>query len=187
MRVSKEKAAENRAKIVSAAAQLLRESGIDGVGVDTVAAAAGLTHGSVYSQFGSKDRLVAEALEAAFCATNSHLAERPTLSAIIKGYLSREHRDAPGHGCTLAALGCEMPRQNTQVRQRFTQGVRRFVEIIADHIGLPARAREDAAIATVSTLVGALVLARAVDDAALSDRILEASRKRLTASAQESA
>lgn len=180
MRVSKQQAAENRSKIVTAAAQLLRENGIAGIGVDALTAAAGLSHGSVYSQFGSKERLVEEALEAAMQASHAAMDARAGLAAIIKGYLSPEHRDAPGQGCTLAALGCEVARQPAGVRDRFTQGLRAFIALVRARIGTPARS-EDAAIAVVSSLVGAMVLARAVHDPRLSDRILEANRKVLLA------
>src|ERR1044071_1105855 len=108
MRVSKEKAAENRARILAEAARLFRERGLSGVGVDALTEAAGLTHGSLYSQFGSKERLAAEAIEHALA--RSALARLPvgsgpdTLSTIIARYLSPAHRDAPGKGCTFAAL-----------------------------------------------------------------------------------
>ena len=185
MRVSKEKAAENCERILRAAAELIRERGISGVGVDALTEAAGLTHGSVYSQFGSKDRLAAEALSLALSKSGSKY-ETLDLSAYVTQYLSPRHRDAPGHGCALAALGCEIPRQSVAVRKSFTQGLRAMVDRISSLIrtGSPRR-RTDEALATVATLVGALVLARAVDDPELSDRILEASRRRLTASARD--
>src|SRR5689334_10411159 len=124
MRVSKEKAAENRGRILTEAARLFRERGLSGVGVDALTEAAGLTHGSLYSQFGSKERLAAEALSHALAGSFARMGSTDTLAGYVAHYLSAEHRDAPGGGCALAALGCEMPRQGGAVRHSFTQGVR---------------------------------------------------------------
>lgn len=185
MRVSKEQAADNRARILTATARMIRESGIGGVGVDALTRAAGLTHGSLYSQFGSKDRLVAEALslamEASADKTRKELAEGGNLATIVNRYLSQTHRDAPGGGCAIAAIGPEAARQTGTVRDAFTRGVRgfatRLTALMPRQAGLPP---EDAALATVASLVGALILARAVDDPELSDRILGATARSLT-------
>ena len=187
MRVSKEQAAENRARILAETARMIREAGIGGVGVDALTRAAGLTHGSLYSQFGSKERLVAEALAQALensgDKTRKELAAGGSLATVAARYLSPAHRDAPGGGCALAAIGPEAARQGSAVRQAFTRGVRGFAARLA--AVMPARGGdqppEDAALATVAALVGALILARAVDDPELSDRILAASARRLTA------
>ena len=124
MRVTKEKAAENRERILKAASRLIRERGISGAGVDALTEAAGMTHGSLYSQFGSKERLVEEALGYALIASGKTTAGAATLDRYIAGYLSPEHRDQRGQGCPLAALVCEMPRQSTGVRETFTAGLR---------------------------------------------------------------
>ena len=125
MRVSKEQAAENRARILAETARMIREAGIGGVGVDALTRAAGLTHGSLYSQFGSKERLVAEAL--AHALENSGDKTRKELGApdgalatVVARYLSPAHRDAPGGGCALAAIGPEAARQGGSVRRVFT-------------------------------------------------------------------
>lgn len=184
MRVSKEQAAENRARILAEAARLFRERGLSGVGVDALTEAAGLTHGSLYSQFGSKERLAAAALEHAL--TQSALARAPgdggtaELAGIIGRYLSPRHRDAPGQGCAFAALGCEMPRQGPALRKVFTEGLRERMARLASLLpGRRRAAREDQALALLAGMVGALILARAVDDAALSGRILAATAAEL--------
>jgi TetR/AcrR family transcriptional repressor of nem operon len=183
MRVSKEQAAENRSKILHAAAKLIRERGIAGVGVDALTEAAGLTHGSVYSRFGSKDSLAAEAVQLALQETASKPTQAADLKTYVSGYLSARHRDAPGKGCALAALGAEIPRSSVAVRSNFTAGLRRMVESVSNLIGSGSkRRRTDEAIATVAAMVGALVLARAVDDPELSDRILAACRHSLSSS-----
>ncbi|MGF6305870.1 TetR/AcrR family transcriptional repressor of nem operon [Bradyrhizobium sp. i1.8.4] len=181
MRVSKEKAAENRDRILKAASRLLRERGISGAGVDALTEAAGMTHGSLYSQFGSKERLVEEAVADAIAAKGRELDEVPSLGNYVSEYLSEGHRDDPGSGCPFAALGCEMHRQSQDVRERFTAGVRGMIGWLGDRIGSGVRQRQrgEHAIATLASLVGALVLARAVSDPKLSDDILRATKKRL--------
>lgn len=178
MRVSKEKAAENRERILAAAARLFRERGLQGVGVDALTDAAGLTHGSLYSQFGSKERLAAEALGRALSTSSARLSSAATLDDYIARYLSADHRDRRGDGCVMAALGGEIPRQSAAIRRSFTDAVWAAMKRIA---GLMSgrRESEDEALAIVATMVGALTLARAVDDPELSDRILAAARTRL--------
>jgi TetR/AcrR family transcriptional repressor of nem operon len=181
MRVSKQAAAENRQRILDAAAELFREQGIDGAGVDAITEAAGLTHGAFYSQFGSKEAVVAEALRLALDEGRALWArhasgpdKRRALERIVDGYLSPRHRDSLGKGCPVAALGSDLSRQPKKVRAVFTK---RFEEGLAVLAGLvPAKAtsrRRDVAIQLYSAMVGALILARAVDDRSLSRRILE--------------
>src|SRR6266700_338691 len=107
MRVSKEKAAENRERILTEAARLFREQGLLGVGVDALTDAAGLTHGSLYSQFGSKERLVEEAVAHAIVAKGREVPDGFALADYVSEYLSARHRDEPGSGCPFAALSCE--------------------------------------------------------------------------------
>jgi TetR/AcrR family transcriptional repressor of nem operon len=182
MRVSKEHAAENRERILTAASRLMRERGISGVGVDALTEAAGMTHGSLYSQFGSKERLVEEAVTYAIATKGREVPEAFALSDYVSEYLSVQHRDAPGSGCPFAALGCEISRQSKGVRERFTAGVRGMVALLSGRMGsgLKQRQRDDNALATIASLVGALVLARAVNDPTLSEDILRATKNRLS-------
>ncbi|HRD75395.1 MAG TPA: TetR/AcrR family transcriptional regulator [Hyphomicrobiaceae bacterium] len=179
MRVSKEKAAENRERILKVAAQLIRERGIAGAGVDALTQAAGMTHGSLYSQFGSKERLVEEALEYALAAGGEAASGSDTLKQSIANYLSADHRDQIGQGCPLAALACEMPRQSAGVRDKFTTGLRGMLKHLSSRMdaGLKSQQRDEQALAIVASLVGAVVLARAVNDQELSDAILRATKK----------
>jgi TetR/AcrR family transcriptional regulator, transcriptional repressor for nem operon len=181
MRVSKEKAVENRDRILKAASRLMRERGISGVGVDALTEAAGMTHGSLYSQFGSKERLVEEAVADAIAAKGQELREASTLSDYVSEYLSAPHRDEPGSGCPVAALCCEISRQSQGPRERFTAGVKGMAGWLSARMGsgIKQRQRDDEALATLAALVGALVLARAVSDPKLSDDILRSTRKRL--------
>ncbi|MGH6777372.1 MAG: TetR/AcrR family transcriptional regulator [Bradyrhizobium sp.] len=178
MRVSKEKAAENRARILTEAARLFRENGLSGVGVDALTDAAGLTHGSLYSQFGSKERLAAEALSHAMTTSSARMSDAGTLDNYVIRYLSADHRERRGDGCVMAALASEIPRQGAAIRRNFTDVVRAATMQIASL--MPGRHKsQDEALAIVATMVGALTLARAVDDPKLSDRILAAARARL--------
>ena len=188
MRLSKEEAIQNRERLLRAAAQLFRENGIAATGVDAITERAGMTHGSLYSQFGSKDAVAAEAILYASAGSRrkwergaGRAGGKMTLAGIVKQYLSREHRDAPGHGCVLAALGPDVSRQPRTTRHAFTRALKGAVDLIAALLlDREAARREDRALAVFSSMVGALILSRAVDDAALSDRILRASATRLT-------
>ncbi len=183
MKLSKERVAENRERILDAAARLFREKGIPGVGVDALGEAAGLTHGSLYSQFGSKDRLLTEALGRAFAQFGAEFGAIGEFGAYVDRYLSAEHRDDIGQGCAVSALGCEMPRQSPAVRRVFTQAAERSMARVSALLpGEPSRQRDDAALAVLATLAGAMMVARAVDDPALSDRILAAAQTLLKSS-----
>jgi TetR/AcrR family transcriptional regulator, transcriptional repressor for nem operon len=183
MRVSRQQAAENRQRILIEASRLFRERGLSGVGVDALTQAAGLSHGSLYSQFGSKDRLAAEAFDHAVSRSSATLRDAGTLEDFVARYLSRDHRNRRGEGCAMAALVGDMPRQGASIRHGFTDAVRAFARRVATL--MPARRKpEDEALAAVATMVGALALARAVDDAKLSDRILAAARRSLASRRQ---
>jgi TetR/AcrR family transcriptional regulator, transcriptional repressor for nem operon len=180
MRVSKVQAAENRERILKEASRLIRERGISGTGVDALTEAAGMTHGSLYSQFGSKERLVEDAVAYTIAAKGAEVPEAFAISDYVSEYLSTSHRDMPGSGCPFAALCCEIPRQSKGVRDRFTAGVRGMIGLLSGRMdGLKQRQRDDKALATIASLVGALVLARAVNDPQLSNNILRATRNSL--------
>jgi TetR/AcrR family transcriptional regulator, transcriptional repressor for nem operon len=180
MRITKEKAVENRERILTEAARLFRERGVSAVGMDALAEAAGMTHGSLYSQFDSKEHLAAEALGRAFDASATKYGAIETLSAYVERYLSPRHRDTPGSGCAIATLGCEVPRQGKAMRQTFTGGLRSMMERLTRLLNPKAgRKSENEALAIAATLVGGMILARAVDDRELSDRILAACRAQL--------
>jgi TetR/AcrR family transcriptional regulator, transcriptional repressor for nem operon len=177
MRVSREKAAENRERIVETASRMFREKGFDGVGVDTIMNGAGLTHGGFYGHFGSKDDLAAEAVRRALESGVEKQRGYATLSELVSGYLSERHCADRAHGCVIVALGADMARQGEGVRRGLTTYVRAQLDRLAGLLTTGTRAsRRKRAIATLAGMVGALTLARAVDDAALSKEILAAAR-----------
>lgn len=162
MKVSREQAAENRARIVGAAARLFRERGYDGIGIAEMMHDAGLTHGGFYGHFESKQDLMAQACEHA-------------LQRIAAAYLSTAHRDQPGRGCTFAALGADAARLDPPVRRSLGQALRSYLELLTPLLpGRSRAARRQRALTALASMVGALVLARAVDDPALSEEVLHA-------------
>ncbi len=188
MRVSKVQAAQNRHRMLTAAARLFRERGIGATSVDAITEDAGLTHGAVYSQFGSKEAVAAEAIRDAL-AGSVHLWQRlierrgskNAFAAIVAAYLSREHRDSAGRCCLVAALGSEIGRQPDRVRDVFTEELKGALEVLAGAMPRGGSSRSyDDAIAAFASMAGALILARAVSDRSLSERILKASAARVS-------
>jgi TetR/AcrR family transcriptional repressor of nem operon len=180
MRKSREETARTRERIVMAAGQEFRRHGIAATGLAGVMSAAGLTHGGFYKHFTSKDELVAEACgESINCVLDALVErvaqERPErrLRAFLSAYLSAAHRDDPGNGCGLAALSTELGRAGEAARATATGAFVRMVEIVAGY--LPDRGAADAtakARTVVAALIGAVGLARAINDAKLSDQLL---------------
>jgi TetR/AcrR family transcriptional repressor of nem operon len=177
MRVSREKAAENRQRIVEAAARLFRDDGFDSVGIDAIMKEANLTHGGFYGHFASKDALMAEAMAHALDRSMAWQERLGSLSELVAGYLSDRHRADRANGCAVAALGADVARQSPALRRTVTAGVRHQIDRIVSLLkrGTPA-ARRRRALATYAGMVGALTLARAVDDPALAREILTAAR-----------
>jgi TetR/AcrR family transcriptional regulator, transcriptional repressor for nem operon len=178
VRTSREEKAKTHERIVEVASKRIREQGLDGPAVAEIMQAAGLTHGGFYKHFQSRDDLIAEATQSALAAADRHLhkltddAEDP-LAAFVDWYLSVEHRDQPAAGCALPPLGDDVRRSDDRVRSAYREQVERYVEHVERFLGDGEGARQRAILA-VSTLVGAVVLSRAVDDEAFSDEILSA-------------
>ena len=187
MRVSRKKCAESRERILDVAAMLFREKGFDGIGVADIMKAAGLTHGGFYRHFGSKDDLAAQTVGIALESTAAYLsrlfesAATQPLSALFDEYLSPQHRDDLGKGCPFAALSADIARQGESVRSAFTVGLEPILELLSNVVPGGSKAvRRREAIAILAQLIGTLLLARAVDDPALSDEILAAASLNLS-------
>ena len=166
------------ARILETAARVIRRSGYDGTGVADIMKEAGLTHGGFYAHFASRDAMLAEAADRAgeetIAIAKKILAEVPeeqALMALMRAYLSDEHMTNVETGCSLAALGSEMPRQVADVRNASTRRVKEILTLIKSR--LPANKDEDALV-MFSTMVGTLLLARAVDDPELSEAFRKA-------------
>src|SRR5262249_22267435 len=188
MKVSREQAAENRARVLEVAGQLFREKGFDGITVAEIMKGAGLTHGGFYNQFGSKDDLAAQACaqvlgEAAARWREIGEGDDP-LGTLVNSYLSTRHRDGAGKGCAIPSLAAEAVRQPPSIRAAFTKGLRDFIDILATFVsGRSATARRERALATMSGMVGTMVLARAANDPVLSTEILKGGAKTFGGSA----
>jgi len=179
MRVSRAQAEENRRTVIEAAGRLFRERGFEGVGLNDLMGAAGLTQGGFYKQFKSKDDLAAQACDRVLADSTerlTHLVESSgenALATIISGYLSAEHRDQIADGCIFPALGPDAARHSPALIRSFETGIRSYLEVIdlAMQASSAQEAERDPAV-VLSTMVGTLVLSRLAEDETLSNRIL---------------
>ncbi|MTH80213.1 TetR/AcrR family transcriptional regulator [Paracoccus aestuariivivens] len=174
MKVSREKMAENRSRILTEAAVLFREKGFDAVSVAEVMKAAGLTHGGFYGHFASKDELIAQTVSHATTGSEGTKG----FAAFAESYLSPRHRDASGQGCPTAALASDLRHQSAEARQAMAAGIEAQLAHIAaamqrdsTTVIAPADLRRRA-IGSWSAMVGAMIMARAVEDPGLADELL---------------
>ena len=184
MRYTKDHKRETRDRVVKIAAKMLREKGPDGVGVAEVMREANLTHGGFYAHFPSKDAFLAESLNEILAQgadkrrlLTEGLPPRAALEAFIEYYVSPAHRDHPGNGCPMVALNSELPRQSKKFRNAFDAGVQRLTDWLAQLMrasGIPDSQAH--ASATLSAMVGAVALSRAVSDRELSDAMLKSAK-----------
>lgn len=178
---------ESHERIVTAAARAIRRSGYGGTGVADIMKDAGLTHGGFYAHFASREAMLAEAADRAGAegvSASGRIAAaappRQALRAMLEAYLSNAHVESVETGCAVAALGSEMPRQAPQVRRAATRHIKEMIDLVARQSpewGKPGAHQR--ALVTVSTMLGALVLARAVDEPRLSNEVREAALKSL--------
>lgn len=190
MKVSREKAAANHERIIDAASALFRAKGFGGIGVSDIMKKADLTHGGFYGHFSSKDELVAQASRRTMARSAAKwqrvVTDAPDhpYAALLERYLTPRHRDDPGRGCSFAALGTDAARSGKVVREAFADGLEPMIDILAAAVpGRTKAVRRRKAVAAMASLVGALTLARAVGDTALSDEILKAVHGELLATA----
>jgi len=177
--------AQTRARIVHAASRAIRRQGYGGIGVADLMKEAGLTHGGFYAHFPSKTALLAEVADATGAESLARLGriaaaapEGEGLAAIVDAYLSDRHVASPETGCPVAALGSELARQEAPVRDAATRRMKEVVDLLARQLpGWADGADRAQALAAYCTLVGALTLARAVDDEAMSRAVRDAARE----------
>lgn len=172
----------SHARIVQAAARAIRRSGYDGTGVADIMKEAGLTHGAFYAHFDSREAMLAEAADRAGAESNAFAASvvaaapaEQSLQALMQAYLSDEHLANIETGCPVSALGSEMPRQAPEVRRAATRRIKEMIDLVARQSpdwGQPVA--HERALVIVAAMVGTLMMARAVDDPALSDSLRSA-------------
>jgi AcrR family transcriptional regulator len=178
---------QTRERILRAAAQAIRKHGYEGVGVADVMREAGLTHGGFYAHFNSREALLAAAAEQAAAESAESLSKALAgakrggeLMALVDTYLADNHVTAAEHGlgCSIAAAGTEVPRQSPAVRRAVSRRIKDLIGLVERQFpdwGKPAA--HEKAMAAVATMVGALMLARAADDAQLSKAIRKSARE----------
>ena len=183
MPLSKEHKARTRARIVESARRLFKSRGYDGVGIDAIMADAGLTRGGFYAHFDSKEALFAEAVGEIVLAAGLRRHEKEGAKEpagwrqqVLDHYLSKEHRDHENGGCPMAALSAHVARTGDHVRGVYTDVVRDLAAALADRMPSDHPERDKAALATIAQCVGAMVVARAVNDEAVAETMFEASR-----------
>jgi TetR/AcrR family transcriptional repressor of nem operon len=185
MKKSKAETAETHKRIVEVAAQAFKKKGIDATGVAEVMVAAGLTHGAFYRHFPSKEALVAEAatvsMDVFVDAAQSAAAKGPSsFLKYLRSYLTSEFRDEELGGCPVIQLGSELARVDTATREGISRGLKQLIEIAVKTGGADAGdSAEDDAIFTISAMIGAITMSRLVDDAKLSERVLDVTKNRL--------
>jgi len=180
MKVSKEQVANHQKEILAAAGRLFRQRGFHGVTVAEIMKEAGLTHGAFYGYFPSKEALIAEAIGDALPLAPASAKPRRPAAEFADGYLSAKHRDNRASSCLFSSLGTEAARGSDELRHRMTEAVRRRLDhLAAEAEGGTAEEKRRAAILAWSAMVGAMVLARLVDDDGLSKEILKATRAAL--------
>lgn len=168
-------------RIVEVAARAIRRTGYGGTGVADIMKEAGLTHGGFYAHFASRDALLAEAADHAGDESMSNMLEYmaavpsdQAMNALVHGYLSKKHFLSVETGCPVAAVGSEMFRQAPEVRHVATKRIKEMIALIATQLqNLEQNEANKQAIITAATLVGTLMLARAVDDEELANLFLD--------------
>jgi TetR/AcrR family transcriptional repressor of nem operon len=178
-------------RIVEAAARAIRRSGYGGTAVADIMKDAGLTHGGFYAHFPSREAMLAEAVDragaegvAAVARVAAAAPPKKALPAMMRAYLSKAHTETVETGCGVAALCSETPRQAPEVRRAATRRIKEMIDLVARESPDWGRAgAHEHALVTVAAMVGALVLARAVDDSRLSDALREATLKHFTPNA----
>jgi TetR/AcrR family transcriptional regulator, transcriptional repressor for nem operon len=189
MRYDAEHKQKTREKVLKAAAKAMRTQGPHRIGVAGVMSDAGLTHGGFYAHFESKDALVAAAIDQMFQQARERFLNEvkdyppaDALAAYVDFYLSERHRDSRTSGCPMPVLAGDLPRLDRAARARFSQGVSALIRHIAKRAGELGRPEPEAlARSVVAELVGALSLARAEPDEALSSAMLADSRAQVKA------
>jgi TetR/AcrR family transcriptional repressor of nem operon len=187
MRRSRDEAAATRRAIVEQASRLFRARGIEAVSVADVMGALGLTVGGFYRHFTDKEQLVIEAIEAASAESaarqaevaevGAHVPPAQVASALLDGYLSMGHCEHPEAGCPVAALCTQVPHASAEVKHAFTHAVHRLLDIAALAIPGETRAARERRLQAAAAMVGAVVVARAIDDEALARELLAAVRR----------
>lgn len=176
MKVTKDKAAANKEAILTAASRLYREKGIDGIGIGELSRSVGLTHGGFYGQFpGGKEQLASEAVSRTFESNIQDWQAAKSIPELVQGYLTQQHLSNWTEGCPIPALGADVARTGGVVSASFTKGVERLIETLMALVdGETHDEKYQEALRVLASIAGAMLIARALDDAELSQQFLQA-------------
>jgi TetR/AcrR family transcriptional repressor of nem operon len=177
-------------KIVKGASRQLRKKGLNGPTVAALMKASGLTHGGFYKHFSSRDDLVVEAVEESLRELTQTLLEaaqhsgpKDAWKAMVATYLSLERCDRFEIGCPIAALASDIARSATQIKQRSSAAILKFrAEILPYMPGRTEEEKRSIFLAVLTSIVGAIVIARTMPDVAVREAILNSTRDRLISS-----
>lgn len=174
MKVTKEQSTLNREKILVAASKLYREHGIDGIGIGELSKSVGLTHGGFYRQFPEgKEQLVSDAIARTFDEYCELWSSKRSAKSIVKGYLSNDHLQNKQDGCPMPTLAADVARMGGAVSETYTDGLRRMLAVIMEKKnGDSDRTSEERAMQMMSSMAGALLIARASSDPALAKKFM---------------
>lgn len=179
---------ESRQRLLESSAKLFKQGGFSSTGIDAVVADAGLTAGAFYAHFESKNALFEQTLEKMFEASANNWAQaleglegKELVETLLKKYVNKKHRDDPGSGCALPAVGAEVGRATPRTKEIVGEYVNRWIKLFAKNLGLKqSKSREELreeAIRLVAQAIGAVMLSRMVTPETLSEEILSACRK----------
>jgi TetR/AcrR family transcriptional regulator, transcriptional repressor for nem operon len=182
MRYSSEHKAETRSRIVRNASRVLRDNGLNGIGIVGLMKAAGLTRGGSYAHFKSREALVAEAVAQALAETASEWRRygqsSDGLDRLVAAYFTQEHKGNPASGCPLPAVSADVARSGKKVRRTFTQSLDKLRDALTELIAAePNEETRVLAAGVMATMVGSLILARACDDRELAASMLEGGKR----------
>ncbi|HTH94446.1 MAG TPA: TetR/AcrR family transcriptional regulator [Rhodocyclaceae bacterium] len=186
MKVNKEQSIANREALLEAAGKLFRLHGIDGVGVAQLCDAAGLTHGALYSHFGSKEALAAEAFLHGHHASHGRISKAagtaPDLNSIVDFYVSARHRDNMAECCPILSSGSEAARQDEAFKKNYAQAFHELSKTIQSALEAPdTKTAESMSLVLAASMIGIVSVARSLKDVEpkVSDTLLSQSRRLL--------
>ncbi|HCF6118198.1 TPA: TetR/AcrR family transcriptional regulator [Pseudomonas aeruginosa] len=175
MKVTKDQAAANKEAILTAASRLYREKGIDGIGIGELSRSVGLTHGGFYGQFpGGKEQLASEAVSRTFESNIQDWQNAKSIPELVKTYLTQAHLDNWTEGCPIPALGADVARTGGTVSSSFTRGVEHLIDTLMALVeGENHEEKYQESLRVLSSITGAMLIARALDSPELSGQFLQ--------------
>ena len=187
MRYPSNQKARAREAILQAGARALRTNGFNGIGVDGLAASAGVTSGAFYSNFSNKEALLEQVIETCLGepfidSESGSLAERQDrLKAWLAMYISAEHRADPASGCVMPTLSADVARANPKIRATYGRRMLALVRKMSKVLDGPAPDREKRAWSIIAMMVGAIAISRAMPDGRDAGQALNSALQTATA------